>query len=122
MGQACCSGAGTGGEPELGLLYPATSLNGKQYTARQVWIIVKIQSTFRMWLARRKVQMLYEQKYGGGRFHHHENGGEDYENMNVQVSILSSWFSFLLTSSLLIGVGDETATGLLRVRRLRVRA
>jgi hypothetical protein len=54
MGQACCSGSGAYGEPELGF-YPATSLNGKSYTSRQIWIIVKIQSTFRMWLAKRHV-------------------------------------------------------------------
>ena len=84
MGQTCC-GNGTGGEPELGYQYPEAQLNGKTYSARQIWIIVRIQCAFRMWLARRKVQALREEYYSPG-MHRSPGGGEDYENINVAVS------------------------------------
>ena len=70
MGQACCTGS-QNNEPELGVNYPATTLNGKHYTARNVWIIVKIQSTFRMWLAKRKLQQLRYEFYSPGGQHNY---------------------------------------------------
>jgi len=85
MGQAYCCGSQTGGEPELGLLYPATTLNGKTYTVRQMWIIVKLQSTFRMWLARKKLQQLRYEFYSPGGDRHY--GQDDYNNINVEVSV-----------------------------------
>ena len=81
MGQACCSGASPGGEPELGMIYPAQTLNGKTYSARQIWIIVRIQTAFRMWLAKRKVQKLRYEIYGPNM---HQDSDE-YNNINVQV-------------------------------------
>jgi len=37
-----------------------------------MWIIVKIQSTFRMWLAKKKVQELRNEEYYGPGMHHHD--------------------------------------------------
>lgn len=49
---------------------------------------MKIQSAFRMWLARKQVQQLRHEFYGPGM--HGDFNGEDYDNMHVQVSFKCS--------------------------------
>lgn len=46
---------------------------------------MKLQSTFRMWLARKQVQELKYEIYGPGMHHGHGAEGDDYDNINVQV-------------------------------------
>ena len=47
---------------------------------------MKLQSTFRMWLARKQVQELKYEIYGPGMHHGHGAEGDDYDNINVQAS------------------------------------
>ena len=76
-----CSGHQTYGEPELGYRYPAQTLGGKAYSAQQIWIVVRLQSAFRMWLAQRKVQRLRHELFAPGM--HCPRYGENYQSMNV---------------------------------------
>ena len=57
MGACCTSNVSQtpGGDTDLGYAYQAQTLGGKTFTAREIWIIVRIQSAFRMWLAKRRV-------------------------------------------------------------------
>ena len=87
MGYCCTTEASR--EHELGYNYEPKTLNGKTYSARQIFIIVRIQCAFRQWLARRKVQALRDEYYAPGM---HRSPGEDFENVNVQVSH-QSYFS-----------------------------
>ena len=85
----CCSQQGAGEEGNLATaLYPqGATLDGHHYTAKDIWIIVKIQSAFRMYMAKRRVQMLRNEIYSPGMVNmQHQHGGEDFENINVQVS------------------------------------
>ena len=69
-------------------LYPqGATLNGKHYTAKQIWIITKIQAHMRMYMAKKKVSMIRNEVYPHGMHDMHYNpNGEDFENINVQVS------------------------------------
>ena len=69
-------------------LYPqGATLDGKHYTAKQIWIITKIQSHMRMYMAKKRVAMIRHEVYPHG-MHDMMNAhqGEDFENINVQVS------------------------------------
>ena len=77
------------------MIYPAQTLNGKTYSARQIWIIVRIQTAFRMWLAKRKVQKLRYEIYGPNM---HQDSDE-YNNINVQVIEICFQTSSLFLSS-----------------------
>lgn len=74
----------TGATPKGG-----NTLDGRHFTARQIYIIVKIQSSIRMFLAKKKVYLL-KQSAGMtpgmmGHHQHNNHGGEDFENNNVAV-------------------------------------
>jgi len=60
------------------------TLDGQAYTSREIWIVVRIQCAFRMWLAKRRVQHLRNELYNPGMMHMHNGAGDDYENINVQ--------------------------------------
>ena len=83
----CCSQSAGGDENNLSTaLYPqGASLGGRHFTAKDIFIIVKIQSCFRMYMAKRRVSMIKQDMYSPGMGHMHEQG-EDFENINVQVS------------------------------------
>ena len=64
----CCSQQGAGEEGNLSTaLYPqGATLDGKHYTAKQIWIITKIQSHMRMYMAKKKVAMIRHEVYPHG--------------------------------------------------------
>ena len=88
MGQSCCSGGNNDRLNELATRYPASgqSLDGKHYTLEQLIIIVRCQAAMRGWLARKRVQELRQQIFQPGMGQFAQDGREDYDNVNVQVS------------------------------------
>ena len=90
----CCSNPGDGEVGNLStVLYPqGATLGNTHYTAKQIFIIVKIQSQIRRFLASRRVHRLRQEIYSPGMGMHHEYGGEDFENVNVQVSAFGQCF------------------------------
>lgn len=82
MGQQC----GCGGNPnEEGELHTnqipknGVTLGRKHYSARDIYIIVRMQAYRRGVMARRRVQALRYELYSPG----YNEGREDYENINV---------------------------------------
>ena len=96
MGQSCCSGGNNDKLNELATRYPANgqSLDGKHYTLEQLIIIVRCQAAMRGWLARKRVQELRQQIFQPGMHHYPQDGREDYDNVNVQVSLTAMLRSF----------------------------
>lgn len=100
MGNQCCSNSSvsnaevtTGGENggQTNTVTPHDKLTNM--TARQIVLIVKIQSAFRGYLGRKKVQIIRHERgfqpvMGGlgGKFD--KNAPTDYNNQNVRVSNL----------------------------------
>lgn len=87
MGQACgCGGQGTDDYSEINnLKIPANgvTLGQRHYSARDIYIIVKLQAYRRGIMARKRVQRLRFEMYNPG----YNEGAENYENVNVQVSL-----------------------------------
>lgn len=89
MGNSCCSGGNNDKLNELATRYPANgqTLDGKHYTLEQLIVIVRMQAAMRGWIARKRVQELRQQIFQPGMGYHHQDGREDYDNVNVQVSL-----------------------------------
>lgn len=80
----CCSQQPGGEEGNLSTaLYPqGATLDGRHYTAKQIWIIIRIQSAFRMYMAKKRVGMLRNEAYSPGMAGIGQQG-EDFDNVNV---------------------------------------
>ena len=74
-----CSGQ-QGSEPEY--LYPPEMHNGKMYSAHQIWIIVRLQTIFRMWIAQRKAHKIRHDLFAPGL--EMPRIGKRYQSMSVQ--------------------------------------
>ena len=88
MGQACGCGNPAGDEQsELSTSHKipknGVTLGNRHYSAKDIYIIVRMQAYRRGIQARRRVQRLRFEMYSPG----YNEGREDYDNVNVQVSV-----------------------------------
>ena len=98
----CCSQEGRTEEGNLAtsLHSHSATLGGRQYTVKDIMIIVRIQAGIRMFLAKRKVNRIRTAIYGGPSMGAHMDGRdqEAFDNIDVQVSqtITSARYAKLL--------------------------
>ena len=89
MGQTCCSGGNNDKNHELATrrdFANGQTLDGRHYTLNELIIIVRCQAAMRGWIARKRVGELRQQIFQPGMGHYPQDGREDYDNVNVQVS------------------------------------
>ena len=102
MGQCCSQDQGKDdGNCDTSLYPTGATLDGRHYSAKQVWTIVRIQAAFRMYMAKKRVSMLRHEIYTPGMAmmgKQMDGSAEDFDNINVQVSDFHS--SFLVMSLL----------------------
>ena len=88
MGQACGCADRTD-EQEFDVnrqkVQKGATLGNKHYSARDIYIICRMQAYRRGILARRRVQNLRYEMYSPGYHDNRGGSGEDYENVNVLV-------------------------------------
>ena len=86
MGQACgCNGESRDDYSEINnLKIPANgvTLGQRHFSARDIYIIVRMQAYRRGVVARRRVQRLRYEMYNPG-YNYNDGAREDYENVNV---------------------------------------
>ena len=86
MGQACCSNQYKDEKSELNSrTYQGATVGGKTFSANDIYMIVRLQSAFRGWMARKRVQDLRASVFNVGmtRSGPVAAGQEDYDNVSV---------------------------------------
>lgn len=82
---SCCSNDAI--DPNTELNHPETTLKGITYSSKQIWMIIRIQTNFRGYLARKKVKVLREERaLQNPFFASASNMTGNFENQHVKVS------------------------------------
>jgi hypothetical protein len=86
MGSCCTNEYAIDPSTELGS-HPETTLKGITYSSKQIWMIIRIQTNFRGYMARKKVKVLREERaLQNPFFASATNMTGNFENAHVKVS------------------------------------